>query len=390
MTAIDNPRRPRVLVAEDDAGLLEVLSTLLSDSGYEVLTAPTGQDAIAKLRASSVDIVLTDIVMPDATGVDVLRAARERQLETPVILMTGNPSVPTAVEALSLGALSYLVKPVSEATLLGALSEALGLARLASVRRQAVAELGGGRLIADRAGLEAAFARAQAGLWMAYQPVFWARTGTLFGYEALLRTRDAELGSASAFLDVAERLDRLPELGRLVRQKIAEDMAGSYEAVLVNVHPLELMDPTLGEAADPLTALSERVVLEVTERASLEGLGDLRERGRKLRERGFRLAIDDLGAGYAALSSFASLEPDVVKVDMSLVRGLDQHPTKRKLVISIVELCRDLEILVVAEGVETEAERDALLEVGCDLLQGYLLGRPLEPGALLRPPAASS
>jgi EAL domain-containing protein (putative c-di-GMP-specific phosphodiesterase class I) len=376
MTESSVSHKPRVLVAEDDAGLLEVLTTLLTESGYEVLAAASGKDAIAQLRSASVDIVLTDIVMPDATGVDVLRAARERHLDTPVILMTGNPSVPTAVEALSLGALSYLVKPVAEATLLAALSEALGLSRLASLRRQAVAELGGGRLSADRAGLETAFARAQAGMWMAYQPVIWAQTGALFGHEALLRTTDPELTSAAAFLDVAERLDRISELGRLIRQRVAENLAALPEAVLVNLHPLELMDPELGEGTDPLSSFSDRVVLEITERAPLEGLGDLREQGRRLRARGFRLAIDDLGAGYAALSSFASLGPDLVKIDMSLVRGLDQNPTKRKLVTSIVELCRDLGILVVAEGVETTEERDMLLRVGCDLLQGYLFGRP--------------
>lgn len=377
MTESSAIKRPRVLVAEDDAGLLEVLTTLLTESGYEVLRAASGRDAIAQLRSASVDIVLTDIVMPDATGVEVLRAARERDLDTPVILMTGNPSVPTAVEALSLGALSYLVKPVAEATLLGALSTALGLARLASLRRQAVAELGGGRLMADRAGLEMALARAQAGMWMAYQPVIWARTGELFGHEALLRTTDPELASATAFLDVAERLDRIPELGRLIRQRIAQNLPALPEAVLVNVHPLELMDPKLGEDPDALSPFADRVVLEVTERASLEGVGDLRERGRQLRARRFRLAVDDLGAGYAALSSFASLQPDLVKIDISLVHGLDQHPTKRKLVTSVVELCRDLGILVVAEGVETNAERDVLLHVGCDLLQGHLLGRPV-------------
>jgi len=376
MIASNVRHKPRVLVAEDDPGLLEVLSTLLTDSGYEVLPAARGRDAIALLRQTSVDIILTDIVMPDATGVDVLRAARERHLDTPVILMTGNPSVPTAVEALSLGALSYLVKPVTEATLLTTLSEALGLSRLASVRRQAVAELGGGRLIADRAGLETALTRAQAGMWMAYQPVIWAQTGKLFGHEALLRTTDSELSSASAFLDVAERLDQIPELGRSIRRRIAENLAALPEAVLVNIHPLELTDRELAEGTDALSSFADRVVLEITERASLEGLGDLREHGRRLRERGFRLAIDDLGAGYAALSSFASLEPDLVKIDLSLVHGLDQHPTKRKLVTSIVELCGDLGILVVAEGVETAAERDVLMQVGCDLLQGYLFGRP--------------
>jgi EAL domain-containing protein (putative c-di-GMP-specific phosphodiesterase class I)/CheY-like chemotaxis protein len=368
--------RPRVLVAEDDPGLLEVLASLLADSGYEVLAAQSGRQAIALLREANVDIVLTDIVMPDATGVDVLRAAREQHLDTPVILMTGDPSVPTAVEALSLGALNYLVKPVSEATLLAAVSEALSLSRLAIVRRQAVAEMGGGRFSADRAGLDAVFTRAQAGLWVAYQPVLWAQTGALFGSEALLRTTEPEVATAGAFLDLAERVDGIPGLGRLVRRRIVADLPGLSEAVLVNLHPVELTDPDLGGDMDPLSPFADRVVLEITERNSLSGIGDLRERSRRLRAKGFRVAVDDLGAGYAALSTFASLEPDMVKIDMSLIRGLDQHPTKRKLVASITELCRDLGILVVAEGIETASERDVLLEVGCDLFQGHLFGRP--------------
>lgn len=379
MTEGGVPKRPRVLVAEDDPGLREVLKDLLEESGYEVLAAANGAEAIAHLREAPADIVLTDIMMPDANGVDVLRAVRERHLDTPVILMTGNPTLPSAVEALSLGALGYLVKPVAEATLLGALSEALGLARLAALRREAVAELGGERFIADRAGLEAVLARAQAGLWMAYQPVVWAQTGELFGCEALLRTTDPDLVTAGAFLDVAERLGRIPELGCLVRERIDADLAGVPGAVLVNVHPLELADPGLGGESDPLSLFADRVVLEITERASLDGVSDLRERCRVLRKRGFRLAVDDLGAGYSSLSTFASLEPDMVKIDMSLVRDVDRNPTRRKLVASISDLCRDLGILVVAEGVETTAERDVLIELRCDLLQGYLIARPAPP-----------
>jgi EAL domain-containing protein (putative c-di-GMP-specific phosphodiesterase class I)/CheY-like chemotaxis protein len=378
MTAsADIPNRPRILVAEDDPGLLETVTSLLRESGYDAVGASTGAQAIACIRESNVDIVLTDILMPDATGVDVLRALRERQLDTPVILMTGNPSLPTAVEALEMGALNYLIKPMTEAALLAAVSDALGLVRLARLRREAAAELGGAApFIADRAGLEAVYSRAEASLWLAYQPVVWAQTGDHFGHEALLRTASPEVPSASAFLDVAERLDRIPELGLVVRERIASDLGTMPGVALVNVHPLELADPRLGDDQDPLSRHAERVVLEITERASLDGAGSLVDLRQRLRARGFRIAMDDLGAGYAALSSFASLEPDMVKIDMSLLRGLDQHQTRRKLVGSITELCRDLGILVVAEGVETEAERSVLVELGCDLLQGFLVGLP--------------
>ena len=120
-------------------------------------------------------------------------------------------------------------------------------------------------------------------------------------------------------------------------------------------------------------------MLEVTERASLLKMGDVRARVAELRALGFRIAIDDLGAGYAGLSSFAALEPEVVKLDMSLVRDVDRTLTKQKLVRSMTSLCKELGIAVVAEGVETVGELECLLDLGCDLFQGYLIGRPSKP-----------
>jgi EAL domain-containing protein (putative c-di-GMP-specific phosphodiesterase class I) len=98
---------------------------------------------------------------------------------------------------------------------------------------------------------------------------------------------------------------------------------------------------------------------------------------RRLRNLGFRIAVDDLGAGYAGLSSFSQLEPDFVKLDMSLVRGIDASSSKSSLVRSMVHVCtQELGMRVVCEGVETKAERDTLEGLGADLLQGYLFGKP--------------
>jgi EAL domain-containing protein (putative c-di-GMP-specific phosphodiesterase class I) len=94
---------------------------------------------------------------------------------------------------------------------------------------------------------------------------------------------------------------------------------------------------------------------------------------------GFRIALDDLGAGYAGLTSFAQLEPDFVKFDMSLVRGVDKNEKKRKLIQSMTALFKELGLLTIAEGVETTSERDALTSIGCDLLQGYLFAKPANP-----------
>ncbi len=111
----------------------------------------------------------------------------------------------------------------------------------------------------------------------------------------------------------------------------------------------------------------------MTERASLDSVSGLQAKVAKLKRLGFRIAIDDLGAGYAGLSSFSELEPEFVKLDMSLVRDVDKSTRRRSIVGAMITLCRDrLGVRLVSEGVETPGERDVLGADGCDLMQGHL------------------
>jgi EAL domain-containing protein (putative c-di-GMP-specific phosphodiesterase class I) len=179
-------------------------------------------------------------------------------------------------------------------------------------------------------------------------------------------------------LDAALRLDRMTELGRIIRDHVAAifDLRGLPGPVSVNLHPQDLGDDQLYRADAALSRRAAEVILELTEQAPLVEIADVRARVRRLKELGFRIAIDDLGAGYAGLGCFVALEPDIVKLDLSLVRAVDQEPMKRRLVRSLIEVCHESQILVVAEGVETAGEHRALVELGCDLLQGFALGRP--------------
>ncbi len=143
----------------------------------------------------------------------------------------------------------------------------------------------------------------------------------------------------------------------------------------VNLHAVDLNDDDLFTNS-PLTKMAGRVILEITERASLEVVKNLDQRIQKLRDLGFMIAIDDLGSGYAGLKIFATLNPGMANLDMSLIRGIDAHPRKQSIVRSMCQLCDQLGILVVAEGVEKAGERDTLTSLGCNLLQGYLFARP--------------
>ncbi len=151
------------------------------------------------------------------------------------------------------------------------------------------------------------------------------------------------------------------------------------EMLFVNLHVTDLMDPWLSAPEAPLSKIAHRVVLEVTERSSLDEVKDVRARVAALREMGFRIAVDDLGAGYAGLTSFTLLEPEIVKLDMTLVRDVHRNSTKQKVIRSMTALAQDMGMTVVAEGVETTEERDTLIDLDCDLLQGFLFARPGRP-----------
>jgi EAL domain-containing protein (putative c-di-GMP-specific phosphodiesterase class I) len=146
--------------------------------------------------------------------------------------------------------------------------------------------------------------------------------------------------------------------------------------MLVNLHATDLFDDALLDDRNPLLPFASRVVFEVTEQASVRCADELPERVRALRALGFRLAVDDLGAGYSALSVLAELEPEIVKVDMSIIRGVDRSLTKQRVIRSVLHLALDIGSTVICEGVETVRERDTLAALGCDWLQGYLFARP--------------
>jgi EAL domain-containing protein (putative c-di-GMP-specific phosphodiesterase class I) len=368
-----------VLLVEDDEAVRQVYSRLLKRDGFAVFLARNGVEALEIFEKESIELVLSDIGMPDMNGVELLRALRSRDLDVPVILMTGNPQLDSATEAVAQGALRYLTKPVDGKELRTVAGRAIRLNRLARVKREAMEALGlTGMQHGDLAGLDAGFGRCLSSLFMAYQPIVLWSAQRVFAYEALLRSREPTLPCPKSVLDAADRLDRVHELGRAVRASVARDIMTFPDTmqVFVNLHPMDLLDEDLVGGTCPLTKHSRRVVLEITERATLEGMHDIRQRVASLRSLGYRIALDDLGAGYAGLTSFAHLEPDIVKVDRSLVQDIGSDRTKQKLLSSLAQLCGQLDMSVVCEGIETSEERDTLLTLDCDLLQGYLFARP--------------
>jgi EAL domain-containing protein (putative c-di-GMP-specific phosphodiesterase class I) len=369
----------KILLVEDDEAVSRVYAKALQRSGFSVVSTSNAAQARALFGSDSIDLVLSDINMPGMSGVQLLKSLRFEDLDVPVILMTGAPDIATASEAVELGALRYLTKPVDISELERIAHKAVRLHRLARIKRQALTQLGlSDRQLGDLAGLDAGFGRCLSTLWMAYQPIVLWSEHSVFAYEALMRSPEPTLPCPKSVLDAADRLDRVHELGRTIRRLVAKDILSLPEPaqIFVNLHPHDLLDDELVRGDCPLTDYSRRVVLEITERATLEGMTDIRARVAALRSLGYRIALDDLGAGYAGLTSFAHLEPDIVKIDRSLVENIGSDRTKQKLLGSVAQLCGQLDMRVICEGIETREELDMLLTLDCDLLQGYLFARP--------------
>jgi EAL domain-containing protein (putative c-di-GMP-specific phosphodiesterase class I) len=374
--------RPRVLVVDDDETLVRTYARTLASDGYDVEVRFDGESAVNAVRASPFDVILSDIDMPRLNGLALLERIRAHDLDIPVVLITGSPSLETAMAAVEHGALRYLAKPVDSQALKNVTASAVRLHRLARAKRSAL-DLAGGvdRLVGDRAGLIASFGSALATMWIAYQPIVSWSGREVFGYEALLRSGEPKLPHPGAILDAAERLERLPELGRAIRAAACRPSTPLPDGAMlfVNLHTHDLLDDELFDPKSPLAGAARNVVLEITERASLHHIRDVQARIGRLREMGFRIAVDDLGAGYAGLTSFAQLEPEVVKLDMSLVRNVHTQPTKQTLVRTMISMCKELGMKIVAEGIESPEERDVIVAAGCDLMQGYLFAKPGKP-----------
>jgi EAL domain-containing protein (putative c-di-GMP-specific phosphodiesterase class I) len=370
-----------VLLVDDESSLRRVLLRAFTGAGLVATGAGSAEEALAVLATGKTfDAIVTDLQLPGIQGIEFLRRVRERDLDVPIIILTGNPSFDSAVAAIQYGGFRYLKKPIDLDELVRTAREACAMHRLATLKRGAL-ELceAEGWLIGDRAGLEAHFDQALDALWIANQPIVQWPDQAVFGYEALVRSAHPALSNPALLFDAAERLGRVPDLGRRIRRAIAESMqtAPADAVIFANLHALDLSDDDLFDKSTAFSGSARSIVLEITERCSLDRVSDVRARIGRLRQLGFRIAVDDLGAGYAGLSSFSQLEPDIAKLDMSLVRGIDTSSRKASLVRTMIAVCRqELDTLVVCEGVETTAERDTLEGLGAHLLQGYLFARP--------------
>lgn len=223
-------------------------------------------------------------------------------------------------------------------------------------------------------------ARLDFGFEYAYQPIVDVERRTIYAHEALVRGPQGE-GAASVLAQVNEqnryRFDQACRV-KAIKGASALDMT---ENLSINFLPNAIYKPELCirttlEAARVHGFPLERIIFEVTEGERVEDGPWFAEILREYQRCGFKTAIDDFGAGYAGMSLLADFQPDLIKLDMGLIRNLDTDRARCTIVRHLARMCAEMNILVIAEGVETVPERDALRDAGIHLMQGYLFARP--------------
>jgi diguanylate cyclase (GGDEF)-like protein len=214
-----------------------------------------------------------------------------------------------------------------------------------------------------------------------YQPIVSIGERRPVAYEALCRPTGNEFRHIGQLLNAAGSVGRLIELGEMLRDvavaPIDELNASCY--LFLNISPHELYGAPLQRTDSALHRVASRIVLEITETEEITDFTLARTRIEQLRGLGFRIALDDFGAGYQGFSALARLNPDYIKLDRDIVRDIKPSSAAGRLVRHIREFCDDEGIQTIAEGVETASEFESLTHLGIDLLQGYLFARPSEP-----------
>lgn len=219
-----------------------------------------------------------------------------------------------------------------------------------------------------------------------YQPVVDMVEQRVIGFEALTRLPREQFQTPDLLFKVAQEQGVLWELERICRQRALENLPPleKGQALFLNVEPDSIYDPHLHQAGflrDLEKAGLDRgsIVLEITEHAAVSDFAALRRALDNLRGMGFRLAMDDVGAGYSGLQGIAEMRPDYLKADMTLVRDMHLDPFKRELMNTIRRFTDKTGIILVAEGVECIAELNSLAEAGVRCAQGFLFARPGSP-----------
>lgn len=377
---------PFALVVDDDALLLRVLASVLRRNGWTVSTAPDTEGAMAALRETPTpfDVAVVDYDLAREDGIALLTRFRDIAPHCIRILATGRHDVPVE-ELVNAGEVTRILrKPFNAERLLAMIQDALTSVEM----KREMARIDKDRSWQDeRVAVDAVLDGRL--MHLVVQPIFRVVGGAprIMAAECLLRPRHPAFPNVLAFLAAVETHGRVASLGRAV-PLLASELLGEMGDdiwLFVNIHPGQLSDPErLRVDLLPLTPFASRVCLELTERTPIHEIVNWRESLTLARSLGFQWVVDDLGAGANGLTMLADVHPSIVKLDMRLVRGVENDPRRLEIIRFVARLGKSMGFEVVAEGVETREEFAAVADCGIEIMQGWYFGRETPVSGLRR------
>jgi EAL domain-containing protein (putative c-di-GMP-specific phosphodiesterase class I)/CheY-like chemotaxis protein len=378
----------RVLIAEDEPSVRAALAALIeAEVGLKLVGAVGDADAaIASATTLLPDVAIVDVGMPGGGGARAAREIRRHSPATKVLALSASDDRATVLEMLEAGVVGYLVKGGSVAAILESIEQvadghsSLSVEVTGDVIEELVQQLSLRRREDEL--LQLRLARVQgavdnrAALRVVWQPIRALEGGRIVGVEALARFRGSPRRGPGRWFEEATEVGLRSELELAAAERALAGLeALPRELYLsVNVSPRTLA----GAAFRRLCASvdGERVVIEVTEHAPIENYERLNQVLARIRGLGVRLAIDDAGAGFASLRHILRLDPDFIKLDGSLIAGIENDASKQALATGLISFADKIGATIVAEGIEREEEVAALRELGVHYGQGFYLGRP--------------
>jgi EAL domain-containing protein (putative c-di-GMP-specific phosphodiesterase class I)/DNA-binding NarL/FixJ family response regulator len=366
-----------VVIADENKEFLDALASIIDRSPDFVLVGKA-RDATTAVRLAALytpDIALVDANMPGGGGAQAAAQIRRGSPATRVIALSASQERDIVMQMLRAGASSYVVKSVPGRDLLNAL-------RTTATSEPLLVELdaGAGRAeSSDDPGARVQAAINGSALSMMFQPIVSIQGGGVVGVEALARfDREPQQSPDVWFMDaVASGLGTELDLAAAGAALAILPQLPADIDLFVNVVPETLFSKGFEElvAATP----GERVVLELTEHAPVHDYDRLARTVERLRAEGFRIAVDDVGAGYSSFRHLLTVRPDVLKIDISLCRSIESDRARQVIAASIASLGRELDATVVAEGIETAAELVTMRGLGVHNAQGFFLAPPGAP-----------
>jgi EAL domain-containing protein (putative c-di-GMP-specific phosphodiesterase class I)/DNA-binding NarL/FixJ family response regulator len=391
-----------VLVIDDNPANVALLRAVLTRAGLTTVhTVTDSTQALARYDEVQPDIVLLDLHMPGVDGYTLLAELRIRAAASylPVLVLTADTTREAVHRALGLGARDFLTKPIDTLELTLRVRSMLETRELHDRLRHHNLSLQSELEGYQRNEQEERQARenrrkrvqqilAEDLLRVVYQPIIDLATRQTVGFEALSRfPAEPEQGPDRWFADALD-IGLGNELELAAVERVLADQHSVFPEtafVALNVSPSTALSPAF--SAMLRHADHKRLVIELTEHVLVEDFDAVRDALSVQRSRGVRLAVDDTGAGYAGFRHLLGLNPDIIKLDISLTRGIDADPARRALAAALVRFSEDTGAELIAEGVETAAELATLVELGVGWAQGYHLARPA-PLALPAPDGA--